>query len=235
MRNMNTWIYLKSNNPADVLAMATVMSGTTKTFYVVRRSIYSFTFEGLSNIKVGYYPNTEEDELLIFDAISSDSWQEKCNIMAKQLGLTAKKHYPPYLGFTKQFTEIEEIMENNKSILLYLFPHPNQKLDLMAIEQLVKLFEQKGVKSISGGTNIMPCIRGTKDLRQIMDLSAICSIKDKLEFILTSEESMRAIGEALNLKVYVVSDIEGLTINGTPVSDVNQMANYITMNNKKNN
>ena len=231
---MNTWIYLKSNNPADVLALATVMSGTTKTFCVVRRSIYSFTLEGLSNIRIGYYPNTEEDELLIFDTIYSDSWQEKCSIMAKQLGLAAKEHYSPYLGFTKQFTEIEEIMENNKSILLYLFPHPNQKLDLMAIEQLVKLFEQKGVKSISGGTNIMPCIRGTKDLRQIIDLSVICSIKNKIEFILTSEESMRAIGEALNLKVYVISDIEGLTIDGRPISDANQMANYITMNNKNN-
>ena len=200
---MNTWIYLKNDNPADALALATVLSNTNKYFNVVRRSINSFVYDGLDNVKVDFYSNLEEDILLVIDSIPNNNWQEKCKIIADKLDVAVEKQYSPYLGFMKKFPEIEKMMGTEKSILLYLFPHPDQKLNLMVIDQLTKIFELKGTKSISGGTNAMPCIRGTKDLRQIMNLSVVCSMKDKIEFVLTSEESMKIVGDALGLKVYV--------------------------------
>ena len=227
---MNTWIYLKSDNPADALALATVLSNTNKCYNVVRRSINSFVYSGLDNVNVDFYSNSKEDNLLVIDSIPNKSWQGKCKIIADILGLVVEKQYSPYLGCLIKYPEIEKMMGKEKSILLYLFPHPDQKLNLMVIDQLTKIFELKGTNAISGGTNAMPCIRGTKDLRQIMDIPILCSMKDKIEFVLTSEESIKTIGEALGLKVYVVSDVSGLTIDNIEVSDANQMANYIMMN-----
>lgn len=66
---MNTWIYLKSDNPADALALATVLSNTNKNFNVVRRSINSFVYDGLDNVNVDFYSNLEEDNLLVIDSI----------------------------------------------------------------------------------------------------------------------------------------------------------------------
>ena len=137
-----------------------------------------------------------------------------------------------YLIWDSQNKEIERMWGENKSILLYLFPHQDQKLNLMVVEQFARMFEQKGIKTISGGTKAMPCIRGTKDLRQLVDLSVLCNVKDKILFVLTSEKFMKTIGDALGLNIYVIADITGLTINNIPMLDANQMVNYIEINNR---
>ena len=108
-------------------------------------------------------------------------------------------------------------------------------MDLMIVDQLTRIFEQQSIKAISCGTNVMPCIKRTKDFRQLIDLPILCGLRDRFCFILTSEKSLKTIGDALNINVYVIadSDSEGLTLDGLSMDDASQMANYIMMNNKK--
>ena len=70
---MTTWIYLKSDNPADALALATVLYNTNKCYNVVRRSINSFVYSGLDNVNVDFYYNSKEDNLLVIDSIPNNS------------------------------------------------------------------------------------------------------------------------------------------------------------------
>lgn len=232
MNDMRTWIYLKSDNPADALALSSVISHSTDNFYIVRRSVNTFFFNGQNNITVDYYPNTENDQLVSFDEIPIDSWQGKCKFFSENLNITTFNSHEPYLGFSNLTMELSKAWGDTNQILLYLFPHPDQKLDLMVIDELVRIYEKKGLSAVSGGTNIMPCIKNTKDLRQLISISEICELKDRIAFILTSEMSLKTIGEALGLSVYVISDINELTIDGMAINDANQAANYIEKNNK---
>lgn len=229
---MDKWIFLKSDNPADAFALATVLHEVEDTFYIVRRSVNSAVFEGLGNVKIGYYSNNNESQLFIIESIVSDSWQAKCDTISNQLHIETKSHYIPYLGFIKKNEEIDEMIRGDKNVLLYLFPHIDQKLDLLIIDKLVKLLDNRGYKFISGGSSIMPCIKGTKDLRELINFQLLCGIIDKIDFVVTSETFVKTIGEAINIKVYVLSDYSGMTIDNQAINDANEMANYITMYNK---
>ena len=228
------WIYLKSDNPADALALATVISHSNDSYGIVRRTVNSFFFKGLKNVTIDFYTDCEGNNLTVIHEIVVDSWFAKCDILAEKLKIKIPRESEPYLGFCSNNTSIVKQWGDDKNILLYLFPHPDQKIDLMIVDLLVRQFEQKGIKSVSGGTIVLPCIKGTKDLRQLIDLSVLCSIKDKICFILTTEKSIKALGEALGINVYVISHISELMLDDIPMSDSNQMANYIVKNSNKN-
>ena len=226
------WIYLKSKQPADALALATVISYSSDTFCIVRRTSNSFFFRGLKNVIIDYYPNSEEDNLLVVDGINSDSWQTICHILSEKLNINTPSVCQPYLGFVAINDSVIKQWGDAKSILLYLFPDSDRRLDLMLIDQLVRLLEQKGLKSVDGGTIVLPCIKGTKDLRQIISLPVLFSLKNKIEFIITTDYSLKPIGEALGITVFTISFVSGFAIDELVVKDADQMANYIIMNNK---
>lgn len=224
---MKKWVYLKSNNPADALALASVIATSNANFNIVRKSYASKFFKDLENVLVDYYEPSEDTEISIVEEIDSDSWKQKCDTIASILGLGGNKNYKPYEGFIRHIPDVEKRIARNNSCLLYLFPHPDQNLDLLMIEHLVRLFERQGVKCISGGTYIIPCIKGTMDLRQVIDHDVLCAILPKLKFIITSEKSVASICEAFGKKAFVVSQINGFTIDGINMSDANQIINYI--------
>lgn len=228
------WIYLKSDNPADALALATVISFSNDSYGIVRRTVNSFFFKGLKNVTIDFYTDCEDNNLTVINEISTESWFAKCDIIAEKLNVKVPRESDPYIGFCANNTSIVKQWGDDKNILLYLFPHPDQKIDLMIVDLIVRQFEQKGIKSVSGGTIILPCIKGTKDFRQLIDLSVLCSIKNKIYFILTTEKSIKALGEALGVNVYVISHISELMLDDMPMSDANQMANYIFKNNNRN-
>ena len=228
------WIYLKSDNPADALALATVISFSNDSYGIVRRTVNSFFFKGLKNVTIDFYTDREDNNLTVINEISTESWFAKCDIIAEKLNVKVPCESDPYIGFCANNTSIVKQWGDDKNILLYLFPHPDQKIDLMIVDLIVRQFEQKGIKSVSGGTIILPCIKGTKDFRQLIDLSVLCSIKNKIYFILTTEKSIKALGEALGVNVYVISHISELMLDDMPMSDANQMANYIFKNNNRN-
>lgn len=238
IRNMktdiNNWLYLKSDNPADALALATVISYSSDFYNIVRRTVNAYFYSGLKNVTIDFFSNTEQDNLIVIEEINNDSWQEKCDILAHQLNISIPNKCLPYLGFSVDCSNIIEQWGEDKCVLLYLLPHPDQKLDLMVVDQIVRLFERKGIKSVSGGALFMPCIKGTRDFRQLINLSLLCNIKDLINFILTTENFMKTIGEALGINVYVISHVLNLMIDGIPMEDANQIVNYISMfNNKK--
>ena len=226
------WIYLKSCNPADALALATVISYSNETYHIVRRTINSYFFKGLNNVTIEFYPNSNEDNLLVVEELKNKSWQSTCNILAQRLGVNVPDKCQPYLGFVVRNINIIKHWGEAKSILLYLFPHPDDNLNLFMLDQLIRLFENKGTKAVSGGSIALPCIKGTKDLRQVIDLPILISLKEKIQFIVTSELSLKVIGEAIGIKVYFVSCMPNMTIDDIPVADASQMANYITKSNK---
>lgn len=227
------WIYLKSDKPADALALATVISLSNDSYGIVRRTVNSFFFKGLKNVVIDFYADSEENNLIVINEIGTDSWLEKCDIIAERLKTKIPRESKPYLGFCANNTGIVKQWGNNNNILLYLFPHPDQKIDLMMVDLLVRQFEQKGIKSVSGGSIVLPCIKGTKDFRQLIDLSVLCSIKDKICFILTTDNSIKALEEALGVNVHVISHDSELMLDDMQMSDANQMANYIVKNNNK--
>ena len=49
------WIYLKSNNLADALALATVLFHSGLEYHIVRRSCMSPFFSNMDNVHIGFY------------------------------------------------------------------------------------------------------------------------------------------------------------------------------------
>ena len=135
---MNKWIYLKSNCPADALALSSVIATSGECFNIVRRSYISPFFKGLDNIVVDFYTPDEDSELIIIEDTDTDSWKQKCDIVASLLGIETKGGcYEPYCGFVKHIDVIERRLDSERFGLLYLYPHPDQNLDLILIDNLV--------------------------------------------------------------------------------------------------
>ena len=229
---MNKWIYLKSHNPADALALASVIAISEANFIIIRRSFASIFFNGLENVIIDFYEQSEESEIAIIDEIDSDSWKQKCDTIASILGLKVNIDYKPYDGFIRQISDVDKLIDGNNTCLLYFFPHPNQHLDLLMIDLLTRLLKQQGVKTVSGGSNILPCIKGTADLRQVIDYDVLCAILPKLKFIITTEKQISTICEAFGKIAFVVSQIDCFTVDGLKMADENQVINY--MNQKLN-
>ena len=103
---MSIWVYLKSDNPADALALATLISQTNDYYYIVRRSVYSSFFEGLSNVSIGFFKKTEDAKLVVINEVESDSWRTKCDIIAQKLSMN-NYNYKPYVGFKRIVRGIE--------------------------------------------------------------------------------------------------------------------------------
>jgi hypothetical protein len=132
------WIYLKSDNPADALALATVISFSNESYGIVRRTVNSFFFKGLKNVTIDFYPDCEENNLTVIHEISTDSWFAKYDILAERLNIKVPRESNPYLGFCANNTGIVKQWGDDKNILLYLFPHPDQKIVLMIVDLLVR-------------------------------------------------------------------------------------------------
>lgn len=224
---MKKWIYLKSNNLADALALATVLKDTEEQFYVVRQSFSSSMFKGLANVTVDFYK--KEDELIEICPIMESSWRNKCVFLSNVLGLEIKDEYEPYNIFNTQVS-VQKSLLQRKYALLYLFPNTLYNIDLILIDQVVRTFEHQQLEFVSAGSGIIPCINGTKDYRQIVDIAMIEKIKDNIAFIITSENFMSTIGEAFGIKVFVLSYNEGLTLNDYPVDNSSQIVNLIMSN-----
>jgi hypothetical protein len=229
---MNKWIYIKSNNPADALALSSVIATSEKSFNIVRRSYVSLFLRGLNNVVIDFYTPVDDSNLLVIEEIESDSWNLKYDTIASLLEIETKGSYDPYCGFAKHIVDIERRLEAESLGLLYLFPHPDQNLDLVLIDNLARLLESHGIKSISGGTCMLPCIKGTFDLRGIVDFAVLCALLPKIQFVITTEKSVATICEAFNKKGFVVSNIDKLTVDGISMMDANQILNYIILKTK---
>ena len=226
---MSKWIYLKSNCPADALALCSVIATSKKTFNIVRKSIVSQFFVGLDNVIIDFYNPTKDSELIVIEEIESDSWKQKYDTIASLLGIKDQDNYELYCGFVKHIEEIEKKLETERFGLLYLYPHPDQNIDLILVDNLVRLLEFQGIKSISGGTFMLPCIKGSYDLREVIDLRVLCAILPKLHFVVTTEKSIATICEAFGINAFVISHVDKLTVNGLSMTDANQIFNYINL------
>lgn len=108
-----------------------------------------------------------------------------------------------------------------------MFPHPDLRIDFIFIDQVIRIFEQQGVKAISGGSNMLPCIHGSLDLRQVVDVLKLCSLFDKVKFVITTERDIASICEAFDTKAFVIAAGEQMKLDGFVMHDSNEMVNYI--------
>lgn len=222
------WIYLKSNNPADALAMASVLAKAEEKIGIVRRSVFSPLFSSLQNVEIDFYKPDKENLLIEIDQINSDLWDQKCTSIASKLGIKIddiERIIPIGISTNSAF---ERLWGNSPKCLLYFYPHPDQHLDLMIIDKVVRILEEQGINSVSGGSISMPCIRGTQDMRNIINIPTLISLKDKISFVITSEKFIHTICQAINIKCFVIKDNDGLTINEIKISEPSQITNYIT-------
>ena len=79
---------------------------------------------------------------------------------------------------------------------------------------------------------MLPCIKGTLDLREVIDFAVLCAILPKLQLVITTEKSIATICEAFNKNAFVVSHIDNLTVDGIDMADANQILNYINFKTK---
>ena len=171
------WIDFKSRSAVNMLALATVLYNSKEQYGVVRHSCLTPFLIGLEHITIDYYPNDDQD-LVVIDDFQFENWELICNHIANLLQIKIET-LNPFCG-NGQDVKLKELL-GEKMVLLYLFPHKNQQLDLMIVDQVVKLFANRGVNSIptiSGGSMLLPCIKGTKDLRGVISAQTLLSIRE---------------------------------------------------------
>ncbi len=219
-------IYLKSNNWSDALALASVLACENSNFKIVRKSDFASIFNCLPNVSFDYHK--QGDNLITIEHIEGDSWHQKCMEFCDILGLEKKKEIKPFLPPTLIPAGVKRICQHTLICLLYLFPHPEDDIDLMMIDSVAKYLQSKNYTVISGGSHMLPCIKGTKDLRQVIDLPTLCAIKDSLSVVITTEQEIVTICDALAITSFVVSGCGPFSIDGITMSDSNQIINYIS-------
>lgn len=221
------WIYLKSNNLADALALATVLFHSGLEYHIVRRSCISPFFSNMDNVHIGFYEKSEGSELIVINEVDSDSWKQKCDSIAACLNIGELDSYKPYSGFVKTFDISGYLSQDKNYCLLYMFPHPDLRIDFIFIDQVIRIFEQQGVKAISGGSNMLPCIHGSLDLREVVDVLKLCNLLEKVKFVITTERDIASICEAFDTKAFVIAAGEQMKLDGFVMHDSNEMVNYI--------
>ncbi len=224
----NKWIYLKSDNPADALALATVLSTTDNVFHVVRRKELSTFLSRLANVKVDYFNKGMGSRIIEIEELTCESFSQKCSILFEKIGITEPPSYKCYTTFPETNQEVERRWGDEKRILIFLENNCCGSEYLTVIDQMVRLFENKNLYSVSGGSRFLPCIRGTKDFRQLIGIPEIYALMDRISFIVTSEKSVATVGDAFNIPVFVVTNNDDkISINGIQMCDVLQTMNYI--------
>lgn len=221
---MDKLVYLQGNNPADALALVSVLKEHEE-FRIIRRSCFSPIFSAKRGYGLSQFCQDNSNELISIRPIESDSWKDKCDSIASQLGIEYCS-YEPYLDYDNEDDILLDYCKNSFG-LLYLFPQ-NQTLELIGIDMLVREIEKLGIMFVSGGANQVPCIKGTKDLRQLFTIATICQLRKNISFIITTEKYMLTIGEAIGVKTfYVLQTGQRLFVNNEQVLDYLQIANLI--------
>lgn len=223
------WIYLKSNNITDALALATVLSYTSEQFNIVRRAYYTEILKSLPNVNISFYTPSEGSSLITIQASSNLCFKEICASYFNLLGINIPENYKCYDGFLKHNEQISRILEESSYGLFYILP--DNQIDLFFYDNIARVYEQHNVKFISGGTLMLPCIKGTIDLRDLLSIPTLFSIKHNIKFLITNVHDIANACKAYDIQAYEITMDEHIKIESQIVNNPQEIVNFISISN----
>ena len=224
---MEKWLYIKNASPVDGIALAAVLASTEVMWNVIHSTLYSCFLRKLENVEIGH-PD-EDFEILTIELEDTNSFDQKCNSIASQLGLLPKEEWgaPSFVKELK--TELEKRINSYENIiLLYFIPHPGKHIDLMLVDHAMRSMAKDGYQIIDGNSAMLPNIKGTKDFRGLINLETVLRTKDKIKVVVTTETWMKDICSLYGIKSICISDSNGtMFLDNITVEQSLQFANYI--------
>ncbi len=225
-QNMNKWIYIKSNRLIDAYVVASVLNDTQGTSYcMVRRAMYKKLFLNHPSISEnGFWESRDEDQLITIAATASISNDDLRSILSEQLGLVPNKEGHIYIP------ELPDVIDFSLfDIIIMMSDVQQEPLNLNFIDIAVRYFKPC-LKTISTGTMVVPCIRGSKDYRAIVtwEYMPIIANNNSSALILTNDIGYVDLCRFLGLKfIYVKSENGTMYANSQIIKHPDELINMI--------
>lgn len=224
---MNKWIYIKSDRIIDAYAVASVLHDVSDTeFFLVRRTRYAKLFKKHPHVCMsGFYKNDADSQLITIDSTNVEDFKVlKCQI-AKKLGVENLDTGSMYIP------DIPEVLDFYLANIFLLFSDRTQEpLNLNFIDMAVNVFKARQIFAISTGTMTIPCIRGSKDYRELItwEYLPLIAIHNKSALIITNESDYAALCVAIGLNYILLENKNGIMYaNNQALNHPNELINLI--------
>lgn len=221
------WLYIKNASPADGIAFASVLHTSKDKWNVVHSSSYYCFIHNLQNVNIGH-PDGVKD-VLIIDVNGCSTFNERCNYIASQLGLPTQSSWNAFTFYQTKDNELETRLRSYKNvILLYFIPRSCENINLIMIDQSMRILTQDNFTIVDGNSSMLPNIKGTKDYRGLIDVENILRNLFVISTVITTEKWMKEICSVYHIKCCIISGEEDLIfLDGIKIEHPLQFANYI--------
>ena len=224
---MNKWIYIKSDRIIDAYAVASVLYDVSDTeFILVRRTKFAKLFKNHPHICMsGFYEKDEDSQLITIDSADIEDFKVlKCQIATK-LGVENHDIGSMYIP------DMLEVIDFSLADIFLMFSDDAQEpLNLDFIDIAVNVFKARQLFAISAGTMTIPCIRGSKDYRELItwEYLPLIAIRNKTALIITNESEYATLCTAIGLGYILLENKNGIMYaNNQALNHPNELINLI--------
>lgn len=218
---MIKWIYIKSDRLIDAYAVTSVLANSNEDFAIVRKARFASLFRTiLPNVLYDYFPAGENDELIVIEPSKSNNIIESLACISKQLGVNCDT-----------IVDCNNLVMPNVNLdinLCIMLTPEEQEIDLHLIDHSINNILQKGYTVACAGETPIPCIRGTKDYRCILNWVHIPALATKNIVLVTNNEDYVQLADSYNMKNILLSNIDNvLYANGIRIEHPDEFSNII--------
>ncbi len=225
---MMNWIYLKSDSIIDILSLSVALDNATQKWNIVRTtgvSQYLSCHPGVSSIG---FPSPD-DNVVTINLMEDGSFYDKVVHILQSINEDPQEDlmdFEPH--YDVEHPNILERIRNEKYAVLLLTMYGDRPLDLFFIDEACRQISNAGFKMASLGTMIIPCIRGTYDLRGLLNGSETLAALEHAPFVISNDPHIIEYCCVRNIKAFHLEQNEtSLSCNKFPMFSPNHLANLI--------
>ena len=218
---MSKWIYIKSDRLIDAYAVVALLQKSGEDYSVVRRARFAPLFRTLlPNTKWDFYPAGENDELITIEPTEACTIAESIEIITKQLDLLCE-------CTLDQIELISPDVNVDINFCLMLTPEEHE-MPLQLIDLSINNILQKGYVGACAAHTPLPCIRGCKDYRCVINWLHIPVLVEKGVAIITNNKDIGQLAKSFDGETVILSHSNDITCaNGVNVDHPITLTNII--------
>ena len=224
---MSEWIYLNSNRIEDILALSTVLDNAEKKYSIVRTSRSTPFFANHPNVECIGHP-AQSDTVHTIESEPLGAFSDRIQNIAAVLDIQEITKTAVCIHYTPRHSHLLDRIKAPGACILYLEDNHESPLDLMYLDEVCHQLSDGNIMTASIGEMAVPCIRGTLDLRGLLDFPELLIAIDNAPFLITNNDELKSYCMISNKPVYYLNQKEdGVYCNDIKSSTPGQIVNMV--------
>lgn len=227
---MAEWLYIDSCSITDLYAVAVALDYAEEKKRIVRTTIASELLSSHPMIEEIGFPSPQDTlvELSVDNSLPFDLRVEK---LVSSIGGKSQPKDEYRLNYTIRHPNVLERLTSEKVALLYLKDDRSNPIDLLFVDEVCRTLMSRGIKFASVGDSIIPCIRGTLDLRGILTLPEVLAAISSASFLVTNHDGFASYACIQKVHSYCIEQSnDAINCNGEVILSPSQLSNMIFKN-----